>query len=171
MRADKQEAMETMNRAVDTRHPATADELPVGAHLMTRRTGYIHHGIYAGNGQVVHYAGWSRALRRGPVQQVSLVEFARGREFWIARRCDILYTGDDVVLRARSRLGEDRYRLTTNNCEHFCAWCITGESRSDQVDRWLGWNRRLLGAVLGVACQILGTVPAGRTVQLLLQQP
>lgn len=69
---------------------------------------------------------------------------------------------DEFMRRARSRLGEDRYRLTTNNCEHFCAWCITGDSRSDQVDCWLGWNRRLLGAILGVARPILGTLFAER---------
>jgi hypothetical protein len=40
-----------------------------------------------------------------------------------------------VVARARSRLGENRYRLTTNNCEHFCEWCLSGESRSEQVER------------------------------------
>lgn len=131
---------------------------------MTRRTGYIHHGIYTGDGNVVHYAGWCRGLRRGPVQQVSLVEFTCGREFWVAQRHDIRYTGDEVVRRARSRLGEDRYRLTTNNCEHFCAWCVTGEDRSEQVDRWLGWHRRLLGAALDVARPILGTALRGRAV-------
>jgi Lecithin retinol acyltransferase len=26
----------------------------------------------------------------------------------------------EVMRRARSRLGEDRYRLLSNNCEHFC---------------------------------------------------
>ena len=40
----------------------------------------------------------------------------------------------EVVRRARLRLGENRYHLLTNNCEHFCEWCIRGESRSLQVD-------------------------------------
>ncbi|ANI59976.1 NC domain containing protein [Pseudomonas sp. GR 6-02] len=30
-------------------------------------------------------------------------------------------------------MGENQYRLLTNNCEHFCNWCLYGESRSDQV--------------------------------------
>jgi hypothetical protein len=38
------------------------------------------------------------------------------------------------VHRARARLGEDRYNVLTNNCEHFCEWCVRGEPRSDQVD-------------------------------------
>jgi Lecithin retinol acyltransferase len=39
------------------------------------------------------------------------------------------------VRRARSRIGEDDYRLLTNNCEHFCNWCLCGVSRSAQVER------------------------------------
>jgi hypothetical protein len=40
----------------------------------------------------------------------------------------------EVVRRARSRIGEDNYRLLTNNCEHFCEWCLRGEPRSYQVE-------------------------------------
>jgi hypothetical protein len=36
--------------------------------------------------------------------------------------------------RARSRLGEARYRALSNNCEHLCEWCIYGEHRSRQVE-------------------------------------
>jgi len=38
------------------------------------------------------------------------------------------------VRRARSRLGERRYHLLRNNCEHFCNWCQLGECRSEQVE-------------------------------------
>ena len=31
------------------------------------------------------------------------------------------------------RLGEEKYNLVTNNCEHFAMWCKTGESVSGQV--------------------------------------
>jgi hypothetical protein len=34
-------------------------------------------------------------------------------------------------------VGEDCYRLFTNNCEHFCEWCLRGEPRSYQVEAWL----------------------------------
>jgi hypothetical protein len=39
-------------------------------------------------------------------------------------------------------VGEDRYRVLTNNCEHFCEWCLRGEARSYQVDRWFSWLQR-----------------------------
>ncbi len=41
----------------------------------------------------------------------------------------------EIVRRAWSRIGESRYQLLSNNCEHFCHWCLFGESRSEQVDR------------------------------------
>ncbi|MEX3916392.1 lecithin retinol acyltransferase family protein [Paraburkholderia sp. BR10872] len=37
--------------------------LSVGTHLATKRASYRHHGIYIGNGRVIHYAGLSRCLR------------------------------------------------------------------------------------------------------------
>jgi hypothetical protein len=54
---------------------------------------------------------------------------------------------DEVVRRARLQLGENRYHVLTNNCEHFCEWCVRGEHRSYQVDE--------LVARYGRACQRL----------------
>jgi hypothetical protein len=114
------------------------DELPLGAHLTSPRRGYLHHGVYAGNGRVIHYGGFSRFLERRPVEEVSLETFTLGRSIavkpWVAPR----FTGAQVVERARSRLGEDRYRLLSNNCEHFVEWAIGGQSRSQQVEAWIG---------------------------------
>ena len=42
---------------------------------------------------------------------------------------------DTVVLRARRRLGERKYNLLHNNCEHFALWCKTGISSSGQVKK------------------------------------
>ena len=111
-----------------------AREPPLGAHLVTPRWGYTHHGIYVGRGRVVQYGGLSHGLRRGPVEEVALLQFARGRPNWrgSSRRSQI--DRDEVVHRARARLGEDRYNVLTNNCEHFCEWCVRGEPRSHQVD-------------------------------------
>jgi hypothetical protein len=117
-----------------------APSLPIGAHLTTRRRGYAHHGLYAGEGRVIHYAGFKRFWQRGPVEEVTLEEFARGRGWevkpWVAPK----FAGQAAVERARSRLGESRYRLWTNNCEHFVVWSISGASESAQVE---AWKRRL----------------------------
>lgn len=117
------------------RRVAAGEDLPVGAHLMTPRWGYTHHGIHVGQGRVVHYAGLSRTLIRGPVEVVSLAHFAGGRELFVKTGAEARFTPDEIVRRACSRLGEDRYRLASNNCEHFCEWCRVGESRSEQVER------------------------------------
>lgn len=94
------------------------------------------------------------------MQLVSLTQFAGGHETWILLLCNTRYSGEDVVARARSRLGEDQYRLATNNCEHFCAWCMSGESRSEQIERWLGWPQRVLDVALNSLRVLLNTSAA-----------
>lgn len=111
----------------------TEPELPLGAHLVTSRGHYAHHGIYVGNGRVVHYAGLCESLRARPVEEVSLERFAAGRGVEVCRTVRARYADAEVVARARSRVGENRYRLLTNNCEHFSTWCLQGASRSTQV--------------------------------------
>lgn len=137
-------------------HPATAIEPtaglsqePVpGTHLVTSRRGYTHHGIYVGHGMVVHYAGLSRLLQSGPVEEVTMRQFSMGRPVRIAGQCESLYSLQEIVRRARSRLGENKYHVLKNNCEHFCNWCITGRSRSIQVERPEAITlRALVGAV------------------------
>jgi len=117
-----------------------AEPFAIGAHLVTPRRGYSHHGIYVGHGRVVHYAGWSRAvLSARPVEEVSLEQFAGDHGVFALAHSPASFAPDEVVARARSRLGENSYRITTNNCVHFCHWCRSGEARSDQVERLLGF--------------------------------
>jgi hypothetical protein len=117
-------------------------EPPTGAHVVTPRRGYTHHGIYVGRGRVVQYGGLSRGLRRGPVEEVSLSQFSQGRTIWIRLQESSVLDRDEVVRRARLRLGENRYHVLTNNCEHFCEWCVRGEHRSYQVDELIARYRR-----------------------------
>lgn len=46
-----------------------------------------------------------------------------------------LYSPEETVKRAKSRLQEKDYNLVTNNCEHFALWCKTGVSTSFQVNQ------------------------------------
>lgn len=48
-----------------------------------------------------------------------------------------LYTPEETVDRAKSRLGESNYSLPVNNCEHFAIWCKTGVEESHQVNAWV----------------------------------
>jgi hypothetical protein len=69
--------------------------------LISPRRGYMHHGIYVGEGKVV-------------------ARFACGRSVW-TRNSDLPgFVPQEVIRRARSRVGENRYQILRNNCEHFC---------------------------------------------------
>jgi len=127
------QASETTAKLVSDWAPGTA--------LIVFRYGYRHHGIYVGNGRVIHYAGLIRH-RRGCIEEVSLEEFIGDRRIHVGTAPDEI-RGRDIVVRARSRLGECRYDLLRNNCEHFCNWCSHGESRSDQIDSLIGPIRAL----------------------------
>lgn len=116
---------------------------PLGTHLISVRRGYTHHGIYIGNGQVVHYSGFARGWSAGPVEEVSLNDFAQGHAVSARAYANPRYDADEIVERARSRLAENTYHLLTNNCEHFCEWCVRGTSRSEQVESLQKTPRRV----------------------------
>jgi hypothetical protein len=129
------------------------ESLEPGTHLSTQRLGYRHHGLYVGEGRVLHYRGLHGLGRRGPVEEVSLACFARGRGFSVVPPHDTArFEGHEAVERARSRLGEDRCRLLSNNCEHFVTWCLSGRPRSAQIEAWqarIDYVRVVLRQALG----------------------
>jgi hypothetical protein len=140
-------------------------EPPLGSHLVTPRRGYLHHGIYIGDRKVVHYSGLAQGLRRGPVEEVALARFACGQRIGVRTSAPSDFDVREVICRARSRVGEDCYRLLTNNCEHFCEWCLHGKARSLQVEAWLAWPRRAVLAALRLIAQPLwfeGSHPQSR---------
>jgi hypothetical protein len=131
----------------DDRSLAENEEPPLGAHLVTPRFAYAHHGVYVGAGTVVHYGGFPCHWRRGPVEAISLKMFAHGHSVWVRSARPNGLPCADIVQRARIRLGENRYRFFSNNCEHLSEWCVNGERRSPQVDRFLTPLRRVLRAL------------------------
>jgi len=150
-----------------------AADLPPGAHLVTPRLGYRHHGLYVGGGRVLHYGGLHRGWRRGPVEEVTLAQFARGRGFAVVRSGAARFDAATALERARSRLGENRYRLWSNNCEHFVNWALDGEARSAQVERWQRRAARLRAAwqaLLGRA-GVLGALGSARALAALRAAP
>jgi hypothetical protein len=94
-------------------------------------------------------------FRRVPVEDVPLAQIARGRDIRI-RRDSPKFNSGEVVERAPSRLGESRYRLLTNNREHFCSWALRDECYSKQVE-WL----RALQRVVWTSVRVPGWLPAG----------
>jgi hypothetical protein len=119
------------------------EEPPVGSHLVTPRFGFAHHGIYVGEGKVVHYGSLGNGRLRGPVEEVPVANFSRGHTTSVRCHERARFDSAEVIRRARSRVGENRYRVLSNNCEHFCEWCLQGEHFSYQVDCLLALPRRL----------------------------
>jgi len=114
--------------------PASLPPLAAADHLQTPRQHglFNHHGIDLGDGTVAHYLE-GRAILRSPREQ-----FSRGQPISTVFYPDGSCSPVGVTLRrAMGRLGEQRYNLLFNNCEHFAHWCKTGRHRSSQVEDWL----------------------------------
>jgi hypothetical protein len=133
---------------------AEGEEPALGSHLVTPRFGFAHHGIYVGNGRVVHYGAFVHGLHRGPVEEVSVSRFTCRHTLWI-RPSTARFDCEEVIRRARSRIGENGYRLLSNNCEHFSEWCLRGEHRSEQVERALILPRRFTRALSAAVVTLL----------------
>ena len=99
------------------------NNLDCADHICVKRfrpTPYTHHGLYLGFGLVIHYDFSHICI-------VSLEEFAKGQPIFTVNS-PIKYPKEVVMLRALSRLGEEKYHLITNNCEHFVRWCRSGSA-------------------------------------------
>lgn len=89
---------------------------------------YKHHGIDFGDGTVIHY----RKVGTATISRTSNKAFARGNPVYPVSQ-SVSFIPDVVIERAVSRLGEQRYNLFFNNCEHFANWCKTGDNVSPQL--------------------------------------
>ena len=136
------------------------ENLPkIGDHVFVDRSVfgvklYEHHGIYVGDDMVVHYNGLARGIvfekscfeeilsnvvpldkrNIAKVEMTSLEEFASGDTWQIKEHANAPFSGQDIALCAKARVGEQKYNLLINNCEHFCNECVFGEHVSEQVE-------------------------------------
>ena len=105
----------------------------LGAHLISPRIGYKHHGIYVGDKKVIHYSGLADGLHSGPVEEVCLNTFQQNKKIEIKLHPHCTFSPEKIVQRAKSRLSESKYNLISNNCEHFVHWCIYNVNESKQI--------------------------------------
>lgn len=84
----------------------------------------MHHGLYAGDGRIIHYL-------LDFVIFDYLETFADGSK--ILKKSEIespaLYSPGEIIRRAETRLGESKYNVFFNNCEHFVRWCRNGDEK------------------------------------------
>ncbi len=106
---------------------ARGDQIYVFREFLNLQGIYEHHGIDCGDGTVIHYRKPSETIER-----TSISTFTQGKKVYV-RQYPTYFLPDAVVQRAENRLGERKYNLLFNNCEHFATWCKTGFNDSQQV--------------------------------------
>jgi Lecithin retinol acyltransferase len=107
------------------------EQIYVMRELLNFQGVYEHHGIDCGDGTIIHYRKGTDRIEKTP-----RAIFTDGRTVY-TKHYDTSFIPDVVVNRAESRLGEQRYNLLFNNCEHFATWCKTGINHSQQVEDFI----------------------------------
>ncbi len=128
----------------EVREPTTGDHIRVRRNRM-----YHHHGVYIGNGRVIHFSGTGSEISAGGrvIVEDSIADFAKDGVVMVLNvPPDKRLSLETILARAKSRLGETDYNLIDNNCEHFASWCVEDKPISKQVKR---------------ACKVLLAILAG----------
>ena len=108
---------------------ALADQIYVWRQFAKIDGVYQHHGIDMGDGSVIHYRKPSEII-----EQTSWETFSKSNKVYIRQYPQgFSFLPEVVTKRAINRLGENKYNLLFNNCEHFATWCKTGIAKSQQV--------------------------------------
>jgi hypothetical protein len=116
-------------------------EFKYGDHLMARRPGFAHHGIYVSDDRVIDFGGYDvGSWHQHGVRAVTLQKFARGHKVDVVRHPSPgrMFGPDwlpdplppDQIVAEAERLAEigfeGKFTLFGSNCEHFANWCVTG---------------------------------------------
>ncbi|MDX1708431.1 MAG: lecithin retinol acyltransferase family protein [Desulfobacterales bacterium] len=129
----------------------TLKELIAGDHIYVKRKGYFysHHGIYAGNGRVLHFRGAVQEKKDPTVILSDVDTFLKNGRLQRRTYKQRLPHAQSVKI-ARAHLAQKGYSLVFNNCEHFATYCATGKKKSPQVSKIIGGMATLALAVTGM---------------------
>lgn len=94
---------------------------------------------------MAHYSGEPGSTEPARITISTLSEFLKGGKKQV-RRYKMALSKEESVKLALSRIGEERYHIIFNNCEHFARWCRTGQVNSEQVTRAIRIVSRLLSS-------------------------
>lgn len=116
---------------------------------------YLHFGIYIGNERVIHYQGDGDIGINNYVVETNMSEFMNGQsKFFVldfehinqevrdnfgVDRFEKIYSREETIERAKSKLHEGDYNLLFNNCEHFASWCKIG---TKEMRQWFSFLHR-----------------------------
>ena len=132
-----------------------------GDHIKIRHGVYAHHGIYIGDGQVIHFSGVQRGKEAATIRYGALDRFAgpSGLSAIEVVPYARTFAPSEVIARAKSRLDQSGFNFFGNNCEMFARWCKTGEIVSEQVEAAKAGVGGLAGSA-GATAAGLGVVAA-----------
>ena len=125
------------------------EDLNLGDHIYVKRKLYSHHGIYAGDGNVIHYTGEEKEKKDPLVSETDIEDFLKGGKLKRRNYKKRLPPSESLSL-AKKHFSDRSYSLTLNNCEHFATYCATGNKKSKQV-------RKAAAGFLGITLAIAGT--------------
>ena len=126
------------------------EDLDTGDHVYVKRKLYSHHGIYAGDGNVIHYTGGAKEKKHPVVSETDIEDFLKGGELK-RRHYKKRLPPSEILSIAKKQLSDSTYSLTLNNCEHFTTYCATGKKKSNQV-------RKAAAGLLGITLAVAGTL-------------
>ena len=89
-----------------------------GDHIFIKRKFYTHHGIDCGDGTVIHYNGNPYQKMNAQICREPIEKFGPSDRIEI-KKYGVRLSPEETIERAKSRIGEKRYHLIRNNCEHF----------------------------------------------------
>ena len=105
-----------------------------GDHIYVKRKTrfYIHHGIYLGEGKVIHFTGSIREKVDPEVRKTDLSRFLKDGKLKRRNHKKRLSPSETIRI-AREQLSNKNFSMIWNNCEHFATYCATGKKKSRQV--------------------------------------
>jgi len=121
-------------------------DLNLSDHIYVRRLVYSHHGIYAGDGSVIHYTGEEKEKKDPLIRETDIEDFLKG-----GKLKGVSLPPSETLSLAKKHLSDNSYSLALNNCEHFVTYCATGKRKSRQL-------REAVGGLVGIALTITGTI-------------
>ena len=137
--------------------PLVEAGLQPGDHIRVKRKRrfYTHHGIYMGDGEVVHVIGSVREKIDPEVRKTDLAGFLKGGKLKRRTYKERLPAFETIRI-AERHISDKSYSMIWNNCEHFATYCVTGKKKSRQVNGTLsGLGTVATGVVVYVLTRIV----------------
>lgn len=102
-----------------------------------------HYGIFVSDSEVIQYGRSSDIFKNKEevkVLSTSINEFLNGkflevREYSLKEKLS-KNNKDKIIKLARSRIGETKYDILNNNCEHFVNECVFNKHESSEAEKY-----------------------------------